>query len=275
LDFLAEDSFGGAPVMGRYFRVICIAARFLRIANTVTVDYLDRLIAVTQKDPSTFWSSPRVLKSLRNSLDLGNLDPFPIGEFPSYLLSRSVDEDEVKELLKVKPPRRRIVKEVNFSDAYANFSRLTGHVVFEGRLQYEPWAAEAIVAWGKAFKALKASAKRVFTKHVSKVKLKLPRGSEDASWGIGGTLELVVKPRMDSTKVLAIYLTHELGHAFEEGSRVDLFESPWGQPPFVSDYAEHKPNIEDFAESFTSFVLEPGHLKRLAPAKYEALRRLI
>jgi hypothetical protein len=36
----------------------------------------------------------------------------------------------------------------------------------------------------------------------------------------------------------------------------------------VTEYAEVNAS-EDFAETFRAFVMEPAHLKRVAPSKYE------
>lgn len=247
--------------------------RWVEATTQVTKEYVQQLKDVAQRDPSTFWSSPRILNRLFLDLDLGMVDPFPVSELSAYLLDRGVDEDEAKALLKVKP--KRAPKTLSFSDALQAVEKAAGaSVIFEGRLQHEPWAPQAMMQWAKAFKKLKAAAKKAAARYVKKVKLHAPRGSEDASWQ-RGVLALALKPSLLDVSVLATFLTHELGHAVEEGVHLDPFAPPWGKPPFISDYAESRPNVEDFAESFRSYVLEPSHLKRVAPEKYEALRRLV
>jgi hypothetical protein len=244
-------------------------------ATQITKEYVAKLKALAEKDPSTFWSSPPVLKQLYNRLDMELIDPFPLSELAGYLLGRNVDEDEVKVLIKTKAPRQRKPKTVDFVDAFLGLEKLTGvSAIVDMSLEHEPWAGNMVTLWGKGYKAMKPKAKKVFSQYVKKIKLRKPRGSEDASWD-GGVLVLTLKPQMSDYKTMAGYLTHEMGHALEEGANVDLWSPPWGEPPFISDYAEWKPNVEDFAESFFSYVIEPSLLKRKAPAKYEALRGLV
>ncbi len=165
-------------------------------------------------------------------------------------------------------------KPVTFVDAYLALGRAVGKsVVYEGKLEYDLKAPAFVMLWAKAFKALKPKAKAAFQRVVKKVRLREPRGSEDASWEGGGVLALVVgKPF--STDVGALYITHELGHGVEEAHGVKTHEAPWGQPPFVSDYAASKPHVEDFAESFAMYVTSPSELERLAPEKFQDLKKL-
>jgi hypothetical protein len=109
---------------------------------------------------------------------------------------------------------------------------------------------------------------------VKRVRLGRGVGSEDASW-THGTINLVVGESVHSPGVAAFNITHELGHAMEEHANVDLHAAPWGAPPFITEYAESKPLIEDFAESFRAYVMEPSRLRRLNPAKFEALRAIV
>lgn len=74
---------------------------------------------------------------------------------------------------------------------------------------------------------------------------------------------------------------HEIGHSVDmqgglAGSIPGLHPSnsaPFGQDPFVSDYAATQP-AEDFAESFRVFHQNPDQLRQLNPEKYSALQDL-
>ncbi len=170
---------------------------------------------------------------------------------------------------------RFAAKTVTWTDAYLALSKATGKsVIYDGKLEYDPKAPAAVLEWVKAFKKLKPKAKATFQRVVQKVKLRTPRGTEDASWDSGGVLSLVVgKPFSPETG--AFYVTHELGHGVEEAHGVNLSTPPWGQPPFVSEYAANKPDIEDFAESFRVYVEDPSELERVSPEKFEAMKKLV
>ncbi|EQC47271.1 hypothetical protein M900_0822 [Bacteriovorax sp. Seq25_V] len=49
---------------------------------------------------------------------------------------------------------------------------------------------------------------------------------------------------------------------------------PFFQDNFVSNYARSNP-VEDFAESFTTYILKPNELKKVAPKKYEFIKKFI
>jgi len=88
-----------------------------------------------------------------------------------------------------------------------------------------------------------------------------------------GTLALTIGKGALSPAVGAGFITHELGHGVEEAEHVK--GAPWGQPPFVSDYAESKPDIEDFAESFRVYIEKPAELKRVSLGKFEAMKKIV
>jgi hypothetical protein len=245
----------------------------LRVAASselLTKDYLDQLAKTQGLDPMTV----RRLRTLANDLDLGSIEAFPASELPEYLLSRDAPEEDIEKLKRSKPSKP---KQISFTDSWLDFSRVTGtSVVFQGALEYMPEAGVYVKGWAAAHKKLKPLAKTLFSSLVRKVQFREPRGSEDASWELGGVLALTVRRgRVPSVAVLASHMTHELGHGLEEKANVDQWQAPWGQPPFVSDYAESKPNIEDFAESFRVYVERPSELKKLSPAKFEALKKLV
>lgn len=240
----------------------------------MTPEYLDQLLK--SLDPALVAEAPMRLERLKKDLGNGLLDPFPITDLGDYLRDWRVDEDEVQhvESIKVRAPRKRRQKKT-FHDAYLALEKVLGtSVMFEGRLEHDPKAVDAIEAWAKGFRKMKPKAKSLFTQLVKKVKLRSPVGSEDASWLSGGTMALSIGAPV-SPSAAATYMTHELGHAVEEAHRVGGWDPPWGQPPFISDYAEMRPNVEDFAESFRVYIERPSELRRVAPEKFEALKRLV
>lgn len=249
------------------FLALRVARRFQAEA-LVTKEVAEELAKRPGLSPITV----KKLRSLVNDLDFGGLDPFPLSELKGYLVDRGAPEEEVDELLakKVRVPR----KSLSWSDAYLAFGREVGKsVVFDGALEHDPEAPQAVMAWVKAFKAMKPKAKAAFAKVVRKVSLRRPRGSEDASWESGGVLALAIRKGGPSPAVGAGYITHELGHGVEEAERVS--GPPWGAPPFASDYAESKPAIEDFAEAFRVYIEKPSELKKVAPEKFEAMKKIV
>lgn len=247
--------------------ILRVATRFA--SSLVTKDWVDSHLRRPGLSPLMVTK----LKALSNLLDFGGIDPFPISEFVEYMTSRSVSEEEAEALLamKVRAPKQRTV---SWSDAYIAMSREAGKsVIFDGSLESEPDAAVVVMAWVKGLKALKPKARAIFDRVVRKVALRSPRGSEDASWNSGSVLALSVSKRALSPASMTSFITHELGHGVEEHENVR--GAPWGEPPFISEYAESKPHVEDFAESFRVYVEKPADLKRLAPSKFEAMKRLI
>ncbi|MDQ7825332.1 MAG: hypothetical protein RDV48_21200 [Candidatus Eremiobacteraeota bacterium] len=73
---------------------------------------------------------------------------------------------------------------------------------------------------------------------------------------------------------------HEVGHTkdFSTGPfglmpAESMTGSLWGKPPYISDYAKtHR--VEDFAESYATYHMNPSALKEQCPAKYERIRQL-
>ncbi len=72
---------------------------------------------------------------------------------------------------------------------------------------------------------------------------------------------------------------HEIGHTYDftKGAgpigNISHRGGGFGKAPFISDYA-HTNRMEDFAESYTSYHLEPERLAEVAPDKYAALERV-
>ncbi|MDQ7823846.1 MAG: hypothetical protein RDV48_13690 [Candidatus Eremiobacteraeota bacterium] len=82
-------------------------------------------------------------------------------------------------------------------------------------------------------------------------------------------------------------LTHETGHAVDYNSGLfglpKLFsessKSPWGKPPYISDYAATGPGWypsewDDFAESYANYHLKPEELKAKCPEKFKRMEEL-
>lgn len=248
-----------------------VAARFAAVL--VTPEFLAKVVAA----PGLSGNAPdavRLLQQLSKALEHGGIAPFPLDDLGDYLRGRNVPEDEIALALAVKVSAPRAPKTINFTDAFIEFGHVTGaSVVPDMRFEHDPKAGTAVLDWLSGWKKLKPAAKKVWAESVKKVHLGQARGTEDASWS-GGVLHLSINRTADP-KVRATQLTHELGHAFEEHHHLGGFEPPWGVAPFVSDYAEFKPNVEDIAESFQAYVNEPSLLRRKCPEKFEALRALV
>jgi len=240
-----------------------IVSRYIE-ATGVTEDLLRAILEKPQ--PSVI---ERRIKSLLNAFEWQGMQPFPLSELRSDLIERGAEEEDVDKALKQKPKRK---KTLSFYDAYTELGKVTGKsIVFDGAIEHEESTPEIIQAWCKAFKALKPKAKAIFQTTIKKVRLQRPRGSEDASYEHGGVLSLAMRPGTKDPE----FIVHEVGHGVEERLNVKTHEPPWGLPPFVSDYAESKPSIEDFAESFRVYILHPNELRRTNLDKFQALQDLI
>lgn len=70
--------------------------------------------------------------------------------------------------------------------------------------------------------------------------------------------------------------THEIGHTYDFTKGVgpimtrNFWGGGFGKEPFVSDYA-HTNRMEDYAESYATYHLDPKQLQAAAPAKYAAV----
>ena len=223
--------------------------------------------------PSDAPDAHRVLAEIARSLRLGNLDPFPVSDLPAYLEDRRVSPDEIALALAVRVRAPRSPRTTSFVDAFLEFGRETGaSVVPDMRIESDPRAGSAVLSWLAGFRRLKPAARKIWDAAVRRVRFGKPRGTEDASW-TGDGLHLDATRSADP-RTRAGQITHELGHAFEETHGIGGYDAPWGAPPFVSEYAAHKPAVEDVAESFRAFVEEPALLRRKCPEKYDALRSM-
>lgn len=100
----------------------------------------------------------------------------------------------------------------------------------------------------------------------------LPRQSEDAQWRPGSILFLATKDAGYNKRHMLKSIVHELGHALEEKFEVNVDRSIYGKPPFANNYSYTNP-VEDFAESFMLYELEPMFLQRVAPNKFKDMSR--
>lgn len=250
-----------------------VASRFLTASDPpVTEAYYEKLVGLAQKD-ELLDALPRLQRGKRTILDPDR--PMPVSELWEYLAGFDVAPVEVEALKHVPLPR---APQAPKGMDYSGFSRAVGkNVVLGVPMETLPQYALQLKALAKAIETLPAPAAAVYRSEVKKVRLAEPRGSEDASWDAGGVLKLSLKRGTPDPKVYRFHLVHELGHALEEklGLTVTPWdETPYGNPPFVSDYAGVNAS-EDFAETFRAFVLEPSHLKRVAPTKYTDMAKRV
>jgi hypothetical protein len=249
-----------------------VAARYA-VAAVISPEYIQKILH--KLDQSNAPGAYDRLERLERSLRFHQVEPFPVTELPEYLRGRGVPDDEIDMVRQVKVPVPRVLKTVTYLDAIAQFEHEARvSAVIDMSFTDNPEAAKAVLGWLGGFKKLKAPARRVWDHAVRKVHFSRPRGTEDASWGLRGEIRLSVHHALDPESGRH-KLTHELGHAFEEIHNINGFTPPWGSPPFVSDYAEFKPNVEDVAESFRAYVNEPTELRTKCPEKYDAIKALL
>ena len=246
--------------------------------DLIALPYLKKLIDTAEANPEWGTGSPaaRVLKRLFRSVELGEIDPFSINDLWDYLKERDVPSEEVTLLQRVPlpvSPKRK--KPFTFNEALSAFERDAGKsIILSGINATDNHLAPALLAATSAILRLPRRAAYLWQSEVKKVRLRgSSRGSEDASWEHGNVLSLVLT-KTTSVPSWVFTVTHELGHALEE--RIGLMVTPWdetpyGNPPFVSSYAE-KNATEDFAETFRALDMEPKYLKRIAPGKYKDMQ---
>lgn len=245
-----------------------IARRY--VASLVSPEILEALIESPKVSPAAKNGLRRLLFELERRME----DPFPMSDLPAYLMRRKVPEAEAKAVGKWKMPKR---KGPSWYDTWRKLEQATKKsITYEAALGQDPDARKAVEAWIKGFGKLHPTARRYFDRLVKRIRLSYPRGSEDASWQYDGSLILTIKkPPYLSAATLAGFITHEVGHAVEEAERVEMSRPPWGEPPFASEYAEFRPLVEDFAESFRVYLQSPATLKRVSPQKFEAMKAIV
>ena len=238
-------------------------------APVVTEPYYLKLLEVAQREDFPD-AMTRLTERKRAILDPDS--PMEVSALWDYLRYYEVPEEDIKVLQRVPLPRApRPPKGMDYLEFYKAVGK---NVVLGIRESDLPKYGLHLKAWAKAISSLPHRAAALYHSEVRKVILDTSRGTEDASWGSGGVLRLVLKEHSSpDPKIYRIRAVHELGHALEEKLGVVL--TPWtsiyGNPPFVSDYAKINAS-EDFAESFRSLELDGGDLKRVAPEKYMDLK---
>jgi len=256
-----------------------VASRWRRGSVNFTAPYLQKLIETAVVNPEWGEGSPaaRLLRRLSKSVEMGNLDPFPVDELWEYLESRGADAEEIALLQKVRlpsPPKKKVGPTIY--EALMAFDRVAGKPItlINIDLDRDHQFAPALMAISKALAKLPRRSAKLWASEVKRVRLqaKGTRG-EDASWNVGGVIALTLGKTYSVPSWMS-HIVHELGHALEE--KIGLVVTPWdetpyGQPPYVSAYAD-KNATEDFAETFLALELDPGHLKQVAPAKYDDMR---
>jgi hypothetical protein len=249
------------------------------------LQYLQRVLEYMEKanrDETSEWQgswsraideTKRIIKLSQSDMpDLYDL-PKSGADFLVHLEQRDyLPKELLVELRSIPVPKAQKVRTVGWYDTWHALEEATGKsIVYEGQLERDPKAPASVLTWVKGYKALKPKARAIFQRVVKKIRLRSGRGSEDASWEGGGVMAFVVGKAI-TPEGAAFNITHELGHGVEEEMNVHVHEAPWGLPPFVSDYAAHKPLIEDFAESFRAYIMSPHGL---SPEKFQALKQLI
>jgi hypothetical protein len=166
-------------------------------------------------------------------------------------------------------------------EASRDLDRLTSaSIVYRGLNpgSRDPDVVKAIKAYTRAIAKLPPLARRVWDRTVKKLILADTGRSADASWLGAGRMELNVAKAPASVSIARNTVVHELGHALEDdlGIKVTTWdETPYGLPPYVSGWAESggmDRGAEDFAETFRALVMEPGHLRKMAPEKYADMK---
>jgi hypothetical protein len=253
------------------------------IASSVLVapTFLEKLVDYASKHEDSDSYSPMAvhrLRSLIRSVENGNIDPFPVSDLWEYLAARDVDPLEIALLKRVPLPRpaRKPTRQA-FLEAMRDFEAVAGkHVAYNIWLDdpdVDRWSL-CVSNWTKAIKGLSKYpvAKHLYDSETKKIIVSdKPHGTESAAWRPGGVLFL---PLNDPITAYVGVLIHELGHALEEKLNLNVTawdDTPYGNPPFVSEYAKTNA-AEDFAETFTTMLMERSLLKRIAPGKYADMK---
>jgi DNA topoisomerase IB len=248
------------------------------IGSPVTVPYLKAIIKAILADPTGWGSSSPTVRLLQRKIrrmsdPVMGEEPMTTVELVGWLGRAEVPAEELGLIQGVKTPRTPRKQERKLRthyEALAAFESATGKGWQTRGLDLDSSEGSLdIHAWTRAAGSLKGHSAKLWASEVRKVRFGVGRGSEDASWESRGVMALVVGTgRKTSIPILRSYLTHELGHAFDEKTRgVDAYFKVYGIEPYVSAYAETNAS-EDFAECFRAFVEEPRRLKQRAPLKY-------
>jgi hypothetical protein len=174
------------------------------------------------------------------------------------------------------PPTADRVR-ADFDAAVADFDAvLPSRASLNVHHEYEatPGKTKSLRAWTRAFATVRSRYPAVWSvmeRRLRILRLEVrPTVSADASWG----LHLIINLKESSLSYVGT-LVHEVGHMFEDdqpdGFEIGLGRGLYGNAPFSHGYFVERP-VEDFAECFRQFFVEPGVLRREAPEKYEDMR---
>jgi len=98
---------------------------------------------------------------------------------------------------------------------------------------------------------------------------------------------LLTKDNFHMDEWARMVLTHETGHAVDYNTGLfglpkllsESSKSPWGQPPYITPYAETGPGWypaewDDFAESYAYYHAKPNELESTCPEKYKRIQEM-
>ena len=239
------------------------------MSSVVTENYFQSLL-----DEATRIDSPQAITRLqwgkRSILDPNF--PMTVENLWLYLRDREVPLEDIANLQKLKPPKPpKAPKGISLNV----FMDSVGKPVVLGLRDDELEASGIhLKAIAKAITTLPRISRSLYQTEVRKVSITRPRKTEDASWDPGGILRFSMKlDTAPDVGILRMRTVHEMGHALEEklGLTVTPWNSVYGNPPFISDYARMNAT-EDFAETFRAWETERGLLRSTAPDKYEDMK---
>ena len=259
-------------------------------AKVASIEWLKR-VGTEIINRSEWGTSSPVLKPLHNQIkdiEIYGNDPITVDTFIKILVDRGVGNEDIDIVKGVRPVVRKNPVRKNPISLYQDLERVSGKSIVLSGFPEEDTADIAIqnLAYSNISVLIRAipgilKYKKVGSawKLVRKIRLVFGkgRGTEDASFDVGQVLSIVVGKEKIDVGTIRSRLIHELGHAVEEKTGIVFTNndsSPYGHPPFVSEYAKLNAT-EDFAETFRELVVAPTKLRKIAPTKYDdMLQRL-
>lgn len=174
----------------------------------------------------------------------------------------------------VKLPKQPAQPVLNVQEAVADFKAvLPSRTILNVRNEHKATLGrlKSLRAWSRAFAVVQVKHPAVWAVLTHSLRLvQLDFNSSDtadASWSRHLSVNLTETPRS-----YVGTLVHETGHMFEDAQSDKQEIAGWkrlyGNPPFSHNYFEDRA-VEDFAECFRQYHMEPAKLKRSAPMKFE------
>ncbi|MGV8124066.1 MAG: hypothetical protein AB2L14_30310 [Candidatus Xenobiia bacterium LiM19] len=115
----------------------------------------------------------------------------------------------------------------------------------------------------------------------------LPNASGAAAPLPSSPFILLTKDNFHMDEWAGMVLTHETGHAVDYNSGLfglpkllsESSRSPWGQPPYITPYAQTGPGWypaewDDFAESYAYYHAKPNELQSTCPEKFNRIQEM-